>query len=166
MARPKVQVPLTRLDYLLEGLAVVGLLLLMALPVLYYGELPDRIPQHFGVDGRPDAYGHKTGVLLLPVVGLLLYVVLTYVARIPHKFNYSVRITDENALYQYRNALRLIRWLKTFLIFAFGYITYQSIHTALGNAVGLGRYFIFVFLGVILFLLGYFVVRALRKKGQ
>lgn len=47
---------------------------------------------------------------MLPVTSAILFPGMSLVNRAPHIFNYPVRITSENALIQYTNAPRLIRY--------------------------------------------------------
>ena len=60
----------------------IWLLSLAALLVvgLYWADLPDHIPTHFGFDGRPDGFGSRANLLILPLVFMLVQVLLS---RIP-----------------------------------------------------------------------------------
>jgi hypothetical protein len=57
---------------------------------------------------KPDAWGGKIELLELPIVSVLLYPGLTWLARYPHKFNYPWTITKRNAKQQYRLAKSLV----------------------------------------------------------
>ena len=103
-------------------IALAGLLIL---PLLYYWDLPGSIPQHYEMNGQPDAFGSKWMIWLLPLVGLIMYSGLTILNRYPNAFNYPVRITDENALRQYAFATKLVRSLKAFVASLFCYLNYS-----------------------------------------
>jgi len=44
-----------------------------ALVWVNYSRLPERVPIHFGLDGKPDGWGVRSWIWLLPVVGLLAW---------------------------------------------------------------------------------------------
>jgi uncharacterized membrane protein len=64
---------------------------MFALAALSWHAVPDRIPVHWGISGRPDRWGGRfEGLLLLPLVGLLTYLVLLLAPRIdPGRANYA-----------------------------------------------------------------------------
>jgi uncharacterized membrane protein len=82
-------------------LEAVGLLALAVLAWMTYGalygpdHLPDRIPTHFDAAGKATGWGSPSLMLLLPVIGVGVYLLLTVVSRFPTAFNYPVRSTPE-----------------------------------------------------------------------
>ena len=74
--RPELSLPWQRPDRVLERLAAIGLLLLLAAAAVGAFGLPSRVPIHFSVTGRPDAWGSRGVLLALPVVVIVLYVVI------------------------------------------------------------------------------------------
>lgn len=74
-----------------SSLLIVLLIILVPLGYAFYlwPDLPDRIPTHFGIDGKPDAWGKKESIFLLPVImggmGLFVYLLLTNIRRIDPK---------------------------------------------------------------------------------
>ncbi len=71
--------------------------LILSVPWIYlsliWKGLPQTIPTHFGINGKPDAFGNKTEVLLAPVImtviGLLMYFLVKNIYRIDPKKKYS-----------------------------------------------------------------------------
>jgi uncharacterized membrane protein len=161
--RPKITIEPTQADRLLEGLAATGLLLLLLLPAAYYGDLPDSIPQHFNAAGEADRYGSKAGIWLLPAMGGLLYTLLTVLNRWPHIFNYPVTITPENADKQYRMATRLLRGLKTLIMFLFAGITWGIIRGAMSGNSSLGPAILVIVIGSVFGVLGWYMWAAFRN---
>lgn len=135
--RPKIIIPLQTLDYALEALAVISLLMLLGLAMFNYGQLPEQIPTHYNINGSPDGFGSKTTLWVLPIVGLLLYVLMTLINRRPEGFNYLVIITPENAAVQYRMATRVIRFMKAFVMLLFAFLVWRTVSIVNGEAEGL-----------------------------
>jgi len=135
--RPKINIPLRPLDYALEALAAISLLLLLGLAFLNYGQLPEQIPTHYNISGNPDGFGSKTSFWVLPLVGLVLYVFMTLINRRPEGFNYLVKITPENAAVQYTMATRVIRFMKAFVMLLFAFLVWRTIGIVNGEAEGL-----------------------------
>lgn len=140
--RPRIIVKLSRTDILLEVFGIISLLLLWLIPMFYYSVLPETIPTHFDGKGNPDAYGGRLSIFEMPIIATVLFVGLTVLNRFPHVFNYPVEITKENAPRQYQMATEMIRLLNLSMVLIFGFITWQTIQTALGNAEGLGKWVI------------------------
>jgi hypothetical protein len=98
-------------------------------------------------------------IFTLPLVATVLFVGLTILNRFPHIFNYSGDITKDNALRQYTNATRLIRYLKVIIVVIFGLISYQTINHANGQTEGLGLWFLPLTLGLIFIPTIYFLIK-------
>ena len=135
--RPKIYIPLRPLDYALESLAAISLLLLLGLAFFSYGQLPEQIPTHYNINGNPDGLGSKTALWVLPMVGFGLYIIMTLINRRPEGFNYLVKITPENAAVQYSMATRVIRFMKAFVMLLFAFLVWRTISIVYGEAEGL-----------------------------
>ncbi len=145
MSQPKIRIERDLMDNILEGIGIIGMLLLIGLPVMYYGNLPGQIPSHYGLSG-PDGYSGKGSIWLLPVLGVVLYVGMQLLNKNPQNFNLPIEITEENAGRLYRASTKMIRILNVSIVCIFAYIVYATIQIALGKQEGLGRYFMPVFL--------------------
>jgi uncharacterized membrane protein len=95
----------------LRRAGVLVSLALAAWAVVAYFSLPLVIPVHFGISGQPDAYGHRSSVLWLALVFVVLTVGVAVMSRHPRLFNYPVPVTDENAERLYREGERMLVWL-------------------------------------------------------
>ena len=80
----------------------------------------------------------------------------------PEIFNYPVKITADNAPAQYRNIMRMMRYLKMILAAIFGFILYKKILIAQGVKDGLGNWFLPIALGLLFIPLVYFIVNSFR----
>lgn len=162
--RPKLKVENTIADKMIE---IVGWFLLIAVWVLViknYAPLPDTIPIHFNSVGQADGFGGKVSILVLPFFATIVFFGLTALNTVPHIFNYSTDITQDNALRQYTNATRLIRYLKTSVVFIFGHIVLKTIQNASGVANGLGVWFSPLTMILTFVPITYFVMKSLKAK--
>ncbi len=161
--RPKLKLELTTFDKTLEILGWTSILAIWVLTIINYINLPDTIPIHYNGAGQADEFGGKVTILTLPLIATVLFIGLTILNKFPHVFNYPTNITQDNALRQYKNATKLIRYLKFIIVIIFGLIVLKTIQYAKGQAVGLGIGFLPVTLGLIFIPLIYFVVKSFKE---
>ncbi|MDX2130377.1 MAG: DUF1648 domain-containing protein [Chloroherpetonaceae bacterium] len=152
-SRPILDIPLKRLDYILEisGWMTLGVLFLFS--SLIFTGLPEIIPSHFSFSGEPNGFSNKWSFLFLPILALFMFVGFTYLGREPHKFNYLNPITPENAYSQYVGALRFLKAAKIFIALLFLIIQLHTVSVASGGP----KFFIYaVFLFITIFPLIFF----------
>lgn len=125
--KPTLKLKLTRTDQLLEFFGWISLGMLWIWVLASYKSLPDTLPTHYNAAGVADDFGAKANLLILPLLATLLFVFLTLLTKIPHKFNYLVKITPENAYRQYVNATRMLRVLKGCIVMVFAIIVLQTL---------------------------------------
>ena len=113
------------------GLAALAVLVMTTGRALYGpARLPAPIPTHFGLDGRPDAWGSPGMLLVFPVTAVLLYALMSVVARYPLAFNFPVRVTPRNRAQLEGVALDMIAWLKMELACMFAAMEWFAIRVA------------------------------------
>ena len=134
---PKIQIRLTIHDWVMEITGVALLIIIIALPLIFIKELPEIIPTHFDASGQPDGFGGKSSFWILPLSGIIIYVLLTILEAFPHIYNFPVKITQENAEIQYRLATRMLRILKIQILIMYSFILYMTIKTVKGETSGL-----------------------------
>lgn len=161
--RPILKLEKTALDWVLEIAGAAAIVVTVAL-LIPYGDLPDRIPRHFGASGQPDAWGGRSLLMWLAGISVLLYAGLTVLSRFPHRYNYPGPITAENAAQQYRLAGRLLLYIKATVAWVFAYIIHGTIQTARGHADGLGAGFLPVILGVTVVPIVVYLILARRSS--
>ncbi|MEP0753045.1 DUF1648 domain-containing protein [Trichocoleus sp. Lan] len=147
--RPILTIARSPVDLLLDVGAIAGILVLLLLTFQSWTNLPNTIPVHFDIAGKPDATGSKITILLFPSLSIVFYLLFTFLPRFPHTFNYPWAITQENAYRQYQIAIQLMNWLKTEIIWLFTYIEWQMIQVSLNKSIGLGIAFLPIFIVVI-----------------
>jgi uncharacterized membrane protein len=127
---------------------------------LYYPRLPDRIPNHFDFYGMPNAYGARNTLWILPVMGGMIYLVLSAVALVSRVVKREDAKSQE-VMGLVKSLLRSLKLVFALLIF---YILIGSIRIALGRTEGLGFWSTPVFLIVIIGLLVFYVYRIVRSS--
>lgn len=118
-------------------LAVMGLVMIIACTAWLasvWDRIPDEVNTHFGPSGAPDDTGSKYQILVLPGMALVMWIVLGFITKIPHKYNYVVKITQENAQRQYELGVSLISWLRLVVPVMMCYIAWAGLRTSLGEA--------------------------------
>jgi len=158
--RPKTKIGFTVFDLIIEIVGLVAVLALWIFVMVTFSKLPDIIPIHLNASGQADNFGEKSKLLELPVIATILYAGMTIFSRFPHFFNYPVKITENNADFQYRNMARMIRCLKLSLVLVFGNIVLQTARNDTGNVEGLGGWFLPLILAVIFLPVLYFMVKS------
>ncbi len=129
--RPRIKIAPTAFDIIIDGISFVLLLLMLFAVFQNYADLPNLVPSHFGADGLADEYGNKMVVWLLPSIGILIFIGSIILNNFPHKFNYLVAITKENAKQQYAIGTRIVRFSNLFVMAIFFYISNKTINIAL-----------------------------------
>lgn len=161
-ARPKIKIPLTTIDKVMEIAGWLFVITACILAFYYYYKLPEVIPVHFDITGKPDRYSSKAYLFFLPVLALILFTGMTWLNKYPHVFNYPVNITPENAERHYRFSTRMLRFVKMVLAFIFCLILFRGGLAATGKATSLGWWFIPLVLCITIIPAIYGVVRSFR----
>ena len=159
--RPKLNLKITPLEIFLNGITLVAFVGTIVYLVSSWKIIPSEIPAHYNVLGEVDRWGSKGEMLILPLIGLLMWIGMTVLEKFPHVYNY-INLTKENAHAQYLNGRLLINVLKNEIVLLFSYITWKSVQVAIGEQDSLGVWFLPVFLIIIFGSMGYFIMKSLR----
>ena len=161
-SQPVVELERRPLDFMVDTLSWLVITGTWIYALASYKKLPDEIPVHFNFKGKPDSYGSKDSIWLIPIISTALVLLLTLINERPHWFNYPVKITPENAESKYRLATSLMRWLKLMMAIIFAFIVWQTIAVAKQHAPDLGIWFLPVSLLVMFGIIGYYLVKTFR----
>ena len=164
MDKPKLKLTKTTTDLLLEGVSILAILLTFSLVTFYYNQLPDKIAHHFDASGKPDGFGSKTTLIILPIISLILTIFMLLLCKIPHLFNYPFTINNQNAEIQYRMSTKMMRSITMIMAVLFLDITYQTIRVALEKQGGLYVISILLFFVIIAILLVNYYYQAKKIK--
>ncbi|MEM8526848.1 MAG: DUF1648 domain-containing protein [Bacteroidota bacterium] len=149
--RPVLKIPRSEQERLLDTLTIIAIALLILLPTLNYGSLPDEVPTHFNAKGEADAWNSKLYLWILPSLGVLMAILMQLLTTIPHHYNYKVEITEENAPKQCQRGRTIIRFFNTFDTILFTVITWFIIRAAQGDAGEMNKWMLPVILIATLF---------------
>lgn len=75
-----------------KWIAPMTILVMILFSAVVYTRLPEQVPMHWGIDGKPDRYGGRLeGTIFLPVFTLLIWLLLANIHRLdPKKENYPI----------------------------------------------------------------------------
>ncbi|GIN73716.1 hypothetical protein J14TS2_41910 [Bacillus sp. J14TS2] len=166
--RPKFTLPITKWEQALNIVTIIVFISTIVYLIYHWRLLPDQVPAHYNAAGVVDRWGSKGEMLILPIIGIVMWIGMTILERYPHAFNYMVPITMENASTQYKNARYMINVLKNGILLSFSFLTWEGIKIALNHQTGLGIWFPLIFLSFIFAAMIYFIIRSfrLRKKEK
>ncbi len=115
----------------LIGLLALVVLFWMAWSALYGANpLPDRVATHFDAAGNPNGWGSPKGLIFFPLLGGVLYLVLSLVTRFPAAFHYPVRVTPRTVARLQQVTLDMIAWLKAENVCLFAVLQWTFIQAA------------------------------------
>jgi len=146
-------------------IAIITLLAHFAVIAYYYDGLPERIPTHFGLDGKADGWSQKNSLWFMLGISGLIFGFLKLIDKIPEEFiNYPVKITAANKQKQYQIMRELMALLGAGINLLFLFISWGIIQTALGAVGGLGVWFMLVVLTFVFAPIGYSLQQAYKYK--
>jgi len=164
--KPKLKIQKDAWDKRIEFLSWASLLILVALPLYFYNQLPDEIPMHFDINGNPDRYDGKGSLFIIPGIGVAMFFFLNMINKYPHTFNYLTKITEDNARAQYTNATKINRWLKFVITLMLVVITAGVIMIAIGktknHSIAPAIFFTFIILASV----GYYTVKSTKLSTR
>jgi uncharacterized membrane protein len=128
--RPSLKIKKEIIDYFLELGALIVLISTWGFTIYNFNKLPDIIATHFDLGGKPNGFGSKNTIWLLPIIITLVYILISVLNKYPHKFNYLTKITEQNAYKQYKLASRSLRIILFNITLLFAFITFKEIDGA------------------------------------
>jgi len=131
--RPRLKIESTAFDKILDASSLVLVVLIWVTVFQNYADLPAKIPMHFNAAGEVNEYGNKQMIWLLPGISIALFLLLYFLNKMPHNFNYLVKITPQNARQQYTIGTRIMRFTNLFVSGLFYYIVYKTVAITQGT---------------------------------
>ncbi|MCH2085203.1 MAG: DUF1648 domain-containing protein [Saprospiraceae bacterium] len=130
--RPKLQLKNTPWQNKMETISIIALTVLITYTSYSFFLLPDQIPTHLDIGEKANEWENKISLFILPCIGIAMYILLTFINKSPHLFNYAIKVTEKNAAHLYQTGRSLNTTLKTVILVFFTYIAWSSIQEAYG----------------------------------
>jgi len=131
--RPILKIKKDKIDRYVNICNVIIIVFTFIYPAICYSDLPEYIPAHYNFNGEVNRYDEKSWIWFLPILSLGLNVGLYYLIKIPHTFNYLVKITPQNAEDNYKKGSKMMRFTALVISILFLVITYQTVTLALNG---------------------------------
>jgi len=112
------------LRWLLEVVALSAGILPLLIVLRAWDTLPEQIPAHFGITGRPDRWGGRWQAWLLPGVSLVVYVFLSVISGT------WAWLMGHGSPSMQGEALALLLWIKLMEGLVFSYIVSMTVRIA------------------------------------
>lgn len=132
MSQPKINIKKTKIQNRLSIVNISCIILMTAVILFYYEDLPDLIPSHFNINGEPDSMGKKFILFIHPFLALLVHLFISWINKYPHNFNYIHKITEQNAQKEYSLAINWMTILSTIIIVFLSIISLIQLLLSLG----------------------------------
>lgn len=155
----KSELELTSFDKTIEITSLIGIVLLWMLVVVNYSKLPNSIPIHFDISGKPNNFGEKSYVFLMPLVASVIFFFLTSKERLSRSSSNSESSRQRNASDRSTTSSRLYIYLKLMLIVFFSFLEIKTFQIATGKAESLGVWFIPLSIGILIAVIAYFKLK-------
>jgi hypothetical protein len=143
------------------AMAMLGPMMFLA---FHWSAMPAVVPSHFGPNGRPDAWGPRWNLFVLPACTVVIVSLLTVGKRFPNRFNYPVPVTPANRERQQQLGLQLLDDLRFLTAVLLGYLSLQQMRTALNLANGLGVWTMLLFVAAVFGTIAAYFVRAIAAR--
>ena len=127
MKKEKIKVYRTTEGTIFEIIFLVVLITVWTLLITYWHQAPDIIPTHFGIDGQPNDWGSKSGILIPCGITSLTGLVLMITAYFPHKVNIPVTVSSPRQWPLVVRMTRCIGLMMLVLTFTIGYTAYGTL---------------------------------------
>jgi len=131
--RPVLKIKWQILDYVIEIIAALLLIAIWFYVIVSYQNLPDTIAIHFNFNGEADGYSSKSGIWAMPIVGSVLWMLLSIINQFPHAFNFPYKLNNANIELQYKMAQRFMRFIKVWICSIFLYAVYSIKESSTNN---------------------------------
>ena len=157
--RPRLHMKESFLEIVFDLIAIGAIVANVIYLNTMWGKIPNIVPTHFNSLGQVNGYGSKDTLFIMPIISIVIFIAINILAKFPYIFNYTIKITEDNAEREYRNARLLIKVLLAEICTLFTYIEWNSIKGAITSSAGLRGIFAPISMVVIVATLIFFIIR-------
>lgn len=162
---PKIKVRAGKLEIVLNVLSILLIFAMLIYAFVIYAQLPDTIPTHYNVHGEADGWGSRASIFLLPIITILIFIPMYFLSRVPHVFNYTIKITEENAPRIYPIARLMMATFNFSMVLLFAFLEWETVQTINGQSL-IGPWFAFFVIFYPLILFGIFIIWMGKKARE
>lgn len=123
MYRPIVKIKPSIGDKIVEILGLMIVVSMVWFSLTMYGRFSKIIPNDTNI----------SMLIIVPIIGVILYIGLSVLQKFPHVLNYAVEVNDDNYIKLYSRAVKVIRYAKIVLVLTFAFIILRGTSTILNQ---------------------------------
>ena len=161
--RPKIKLQKSNFFKFLEILPFILLGLGLLYNIIMYLKLPENIPIHFNFYGEINDYADKDSIWALNVLGFILVFIMYKLMQHPENFNYTVKITEQNAEKQYYSAIKTMNIINIILAMLFLVINYEIVNNAIHNGNGFSKFSNYLLNGLLILMVLIPIVQVIKS---
>lgn len=109
--RPKIKIEPTKQDRIISIITLILFVASIAFTFYLYSIAPPIVAMHYDLNGKPDAYGDKASLFILPAIACFVFFILNTLMKYPEIYNYPKDLSEENAPQMYRSGIFMLRIL-------------------------------------------------------
>ncbi|RCR66179.1 DUF1648 domain-containing protein [Larkinella punicea] len=164
--KPLLSTAVPRTERLLNALTLLLLVGQVVLIIGYYAQLPETIPVHFGLAGKPDRWGGRGQLFIVPGLATFIFVIFWSIRQIPPDYyNMPTPLTPENRERQIRNTHEMLAMLACVVMIFMFWSLWDWIRSASNGELVRSKIAPLIFIGLsILGTIIYYVRRAYTLK--
>jgi uncharacterized membrane protein len=138
--------------------SLVFLAILIAIINLVYAaysfaNMPDIIPIHFGIDGKPNGWGEKYTIFFIPIINLTLVVFMASVRKHPFSYlNLPIKVSNNNLEERVKLGKQLLDLISVAISILFFFVELHIVKSS-QNPISSNRLF-FVIFSIVVAILG------------
>ncbi len=129
-----------------------------------YSQVGEKVPLKFDMQGNAVRIGSPLWLWLAPALSIVLLILLAQVRRVPHRFNYSVAITEANAAKQYQVQIDMLNVLRVPLLLVLGSIAWSQARYVRAPKEGGSLVGMWIAVGLMFAVIGWGLVRARQAR--
>lgn len=144
-----------------EALSLILMIGTIVYLIVMWKSIPDTIPAHYNAAGEVNRWGDKSELIFLPILGGMLYFLITLIQQYPAAWNTGVKVTEQNRERVYQILGNLIGTTKLMMLAVFSGLTVLS---SLG--LSLPIWYLGVFLVLLFGSIAFFLMQLSKEKQK
>lgn len=145
-------------------LAILIALINLAYAAYSFANLPDTIPIHFGIDGKPNGWGEKYTIFFIPLINLALVGFMATVRKNPFSYlNLPIKVSNNNLEERMNLGRQYLDLVAVFISTIFFFIEFNIVETSQNPLLGKGIFIVVLMLIAAILGLAAYYTRKINK---